>query len=63
MAMRQSSRKKKDSDDEAEGDTPQTRRQLELESAETIKDEEISPAAFVFDNVNQQDDLNLFEEK
>lgn len=63
MAMRQH-KKKKDSDDEAEEPTPQQRKQLELESAETIRDEEVSPAAFVFENANtQQDDLNLFEDK
>ena len=62
MAMRQH-KKKKDSDDEAD-QTPQERKQIELESAETIRDDEVSPAAFVFENSNtQQDDLNLFEDK
>lgn len=35
----------------------------ELELAETIDDCEISPAAFIFEQTDQKDELNLYEEK
>lgn len=35
----------------------------ELDSAETIPESEVSPAAFLFKNHDDQDDLNIYEEK
>ena len=37
--------------------------QKELEDAPVIPDSEISPAAHMFMNQEEQDDLNIYEEK
>ena len=37
--------------------------QRELEAAPVIPDSEISPAAHIFTHQEEQDDLNIYEEK
>ena len=64
--------KERDSDDENEINleenqvralTPEEIAQKELEAAPVIPDSEISPAAHMFMNQEQQDDINIYEEK
>ena len=64
--------KERDSDDENEIQaesqqvralTPEEIAQKELEQTPVIPDSEISPAAHLFLNQEDQDDVNLYEEK
>lgn len=57
--------KTRDSDDEqdVEEPTPAQQEAAALKNAPTIPDSEISPAAYIFQNQETHDDLNLYEEK
>jgi hypothetical protein len=64
-----SQKKSHDSDDEAEmelANREPTQADIiaqQLESAPVIPDSEVSPAAYIFQNQEEHDDLNLYEEK